>query len=103
MLRGDLNLEHEITIELTNHLSKPAAVEVRERIPTMRDDEKDIQLQVLEVTPPWESLKQTRRPIEGGHRWRVEIQPGAKQELKVKYQVSIAAKNQLVGGNRREQ
>jgi hypothetical protein len=103
MLGGDLNLEHEITIELTNHLSKPAVVEVRERIPTMRDDEKDIQLQVLEVTPPWESLKQTRRSIEGGHRWRVEIQPGAKQELMVKYQVSIAAKNQLVGGNRREQ
>jgi hypothetical protein len=103
ILGGDLNLEHEIAIELTNHLSKPAAIEVRERIPTVRDDEKDIQLQVLEVTPPWEPLTQMRRPIEGGHRWCVEIEPGAKQELKVRYQVSIAAKNQLVGGNRREQ
>jgi hypothetical protein len=69
----------------------------------VRDDEKGIQLQVLEVTPPWDPLTQVRRPIEGGHRWCVEIQPGVKQELKVRYQVSIAAKNQLVGGNRREQ
>ena len=60
------------------------------------------------VKPAWEAWEQElARPsdvrLRGGHRWRLTLAPGAREELRVDYDVRIPAKQELTGGNRREE
>ncbi|MHC4779262.1 MAG: DUF4139 domain-containing protein [Planctomycetota bacterium] len=103
LLGGQINLVHEILVDVTNHLDKVAEVEVRERIPTVRKGDDEIEVEVEETDPPWEEWKQERSPIRGSFRWRVRLDPGAQRSLKAKYSVHLSSKKQLSGGNRREQ
>jgi len=102
LLGGDLELEHEIHVELRNHLPRVAAIEVRERVPVTREGERDITVEVTDVRPPWRELKQPERPLRGGHRWTLELAPGELRTLWARYVVKLSSKEQLVGGNRRE-
>ncbi len=107
LIGGSLDLEHQILIEAVSHLPRPVALEVRERVPVLRDDEEEIKLEVKKVSPPWQRFdpfpdRADAPELRGGHRWRIELRPGAKQELRVDYEIRISAKHELVGGNRRE-
>jgi hypothetical protein len=102
LIKGTRSLQHGIRIELVNHLDVPASVEVRERLPQPREEDEEIQVEVIRVEPSWESYEQEELPLRGGHHWRLRLEPGGRQELTVDYQVRIAAKYELVGGNRRE-
>jgi uncharacterized protein (TIGR02231 family) len=102
LLGGGLRLEHSIDVELANHLQRPAAVEVRERVPIAREGDEQVQVEVTEVAPPWKNFEQDRRPIEGSYRWRVTVAPGGSEHLRARYAVTIPSKSELVGGNRRE-
>ena len=102
LMGRSLELVHAIEIDVTNHLPGPALVEVRERVPTTREGEDDIEVRVDEVRPAWESWEPPDRALEGGHRWRVRVESGATERLEARYVVRIAGKHELVGGNRRE-
>ncbi|WP_428265170.1 mucoidy inhibitor MuiA family protein [Haliangium sp.] len=103
LMRGSLNLRHDVRVEVANRLERPALVEVRERIPVKAvEDDDDIEVAVVEVAPAWEPYDQSQSPIRGGYVWEVEVAPGAERSLRASYEVRIAAKNELVGGNRRE-
>lgn len=102
LIKGMRSLEHQIRIELINHLDAPAAIEVRERLPQPRKEDDEIAVEVAEVSPAWEPWEQDEHPLRGGYRWQVVVDPGERQELSVDYRVRIAAKYELVGGNRRE-
>ncbi len=102
LMRGSLDLRHEIRVEIANNRAEAVDVEVRERLPTVRDKEEDIRVEVLSVEPRWEPYEQDETKLLGGHLWRVVVEPGAKTKLEASYVVRIAAKNELVGGNRRE-
>lgn len=107
LIKGSLQLNHQILIEAINHLSHPVELEVRERIPIARTDDDDIKVTVREVEPRWETFdpfpdKASSAKLKGGYRWRVTLGPAEKQHLKAAYEVRISAKHQLVGGNRRE-
>ena len=97
-----LELVHDIDIDVINHLSKPALVEVRERIPTRRKDDDEIEIREENVSPAWERWEPEERTLEGGRRWVLEIEPGKERKLRATYVIRIAAKKELVGGNRRE-
>ncbi len=103
MLGGTLNLEHGIDIEVANHLDEPAAIEVRERLPISREGDEEITVELTKVEPPWRDFEQQRRAIDGAYCWRLTTPPGKKEQLKLCYRVSLAAKQELIGGNRREQ
>lgn len=96
-------LHHHIDVELANHLGRPAAIEVRERLPQPAEGA-EVVVEALRVEPAWSAYDQTERgrPLLGGRRWQVTVPPGESQTLSAHYVVRIYAANALVGGNRRE-
>ncbi len=107
LLRGQTSFVHTIDIKLVNHLSETAEVEVRERIPVTREKEENIKTAVRKVEPSWEPFEQRElppsgSPLKGGYAWTVLLDPGEEKRLFVEYAVTVPAKEQLVGGNRRE-
>jgi hypothetical protein len=104
LIGGSLRLLHAIEIEISNGLAEEAEIEVRERIPVTREGgDDDIEIRELAVTPKWEEWEPTDHPsLRGGRRWCVTAPPSAKLELRAGYEVKIASKNEIVGGNRRE-
>jgi hypothetical protein len=103
LLGGNLGLSHEIAIDITNNLSRDADVEVRERVPIVREGDDEVSVQVTEVDPPWEPFDQDRSPIEGAYRWRLNVPVGTTRTMKVNYEITLSAKHEIAGGNRREE
>ncbi len=102
LMGGSLALKHQIRIEVANRRSQAIQLEVRERIPHLRDKEDDIELKSFGVEPPWEAWEPKDGTLRGGHRWRVPVEAGQTRELVANYGIKIAAKHELLGGNRRE-
>ena len=107
MLRGSLRLIHEVEITGENLGARAIALEVRERVPVAEPGDDDVEVTVEAARPPWEPwAPDPDRPgaahLRGGHRWRVDLEPGARTTLTATYAVRIAGKHELIGGNRRE-
>ena len=107
LLGGGRSLRHEIHIEVANHTGRAIVAEVRERIPVSWAEEDDVKVELGRVSPPWATWdpfpdEPDESKLRGGHRWHLEIARDEKKELRVHYEVRISAKQQLVGGNRRE-
>lgn len=96
-------LRHQIKIEIANRMSRPAPIEVRERLPVPKGGEK-VDVEVRQVSPEWEKYEQEERnaPIKGGYRWQVEVAAGETKTLSVDYTVKTFVDSELIGGNRRE-
>lgn len=102
-----LELVHDVEVEVRSSLSNVASIEVRERVPTKREGDDEIEVREDEVTPSWERWEPDASDVpqghfEGGRRWHVKLEPGATRTLRARWVIRIAAKNELVGGNRRE-
>ncbi len=103
LMGGSLSLRHEITIEVANRRERAVGVEVQERLPTLREREDEIGLELALVDPPWSAFEPDDYTLKGGHRWSIQVPPGQQKKLRVVYVIKISAKKELVGGNRREQ
>lgn len=105
LLGGGVALQHHVEIEVSSRLSSDVTLELRERIPVCANDmEKEIKIQVLEVDPPWEDWNQSlENQLKGGKRWRLPLPAGASQKFQYRYVLEIDNKDELVGGNRREE
>jgi hypothetical protein len=107
MLRGALRLIHAISIEVENLAQRPIDLEVRERVPVTREGDDDVEVAIGKVDPPWERYTpDTDAPrdarLRGGFRWQILVPGATKKLLRAGYEVKIAGKHELVGGNRRE-
>jgi uncharacterized protein (TIGR02231 family) len=102
LMRGSLDLRHRIAIEVSNPRKEPLRIDVRERIPVVREKEEDIKVDVLSVDPRWSEYEDDELHAKGAYVWRVTVPAGEKGKLTAEYIVRIAAKHELVGGNRRE-
>jgi uncharacterized protein (TIGR02231 family) len=107
VLRGGLRLHHVIKIDVENLAERAIDLEVRERLPVTRDDDDDVEIVLGRIDPAWErftpdSAMPRARRLRGGYRWRLSVPAGAKRALRAAYEVRIAGKHELVGGNRRE-
>lgn len=107
MLRGALRLHHAITIDVENLSGRPIDLEVRERIPVVREGDDDIEVVIGKIEPAWE--RWTPDPgaprdlrLRGGYRWKLAVPASTKRTLRAAYEVKIAGKLELIGGNRRE-
>ena len=102
LLGGSAVIDHAITIELASSLGRKVTVEVLERIPVT--DEKDVDIKVTYSRPEHEKYTQAERgaPVRRGARFRVEVPAGDKAKIELGYRVMLPAKNELIGGNRRE-
>jgi hypothetical protein len=107
MLRGALRLVHAITIDVENLSGRSIELEVRERMPVKRDGDDEVEIIPGKVDPPWERWTPDpgaprEQRFRGGHRWKIAVPAGAKKTLRTGYEIKIAGKLELVGGNRRE-
>ncbi|CAN5834798.1 hypothetical protein BH11MYX2_BH11MYX2_06010 [soil metagenome] len=107
MLRGALKLQHVIDVDVENLSARPIDLEVRERIPVSSDGDDEVEVVLGRIDPAWErwtpdpdAPKEQR--LRGGYRWRVQVPANGKRALKAAYEIKIASKHELVGGNRRE-
>jgi len=93
---------HDVEIELRSGLGEPATVEVIDRIPVTNDHQVDIDL--LHEAPAAERYAQEEldHPIEGGRRWEVNLGAGGRKKIELRYQVVLRARDELMGGNRRD-
>lgn len=107
MLRGGLRLHHAIKIDIDNLSERAIELEVRERVPVSREGDDDVEVIVGRIEPAWErwtpdpDAPRDRR-LRGGHRWRLSVPARSKRALRAAYEVKIAGKLELIGGNRRE-
>jgi uncharacterized protein (TIGR02231 family) len=107
VLRGGLRLHHAIKIDVDNLSDRAIELEVRERVPVTREGDDDVEVIVGRIEPAWErwtpdpEAPRDRR-LRGAYRWRLSVPAGAKRALRAAYEVKIAGKLELVGGNRRE-
>ncbi|MEZ4252548.1 MAG: DUF4139 domain-containing protein [Polyangiales bacterium] len=107
LISRSTELVHDVEVELRSSAASPVTVEVRERVPTTREGEDDIEVREDEVKPAWQAWEPDASDtpqgrFDGGRRWVVPLQPGETRTLRARWTVRIAAKNELVGGNRRE-
>jgi hypothetical protein len=107
MLRGGLRLVHAIAVDVENLGPRPVEVEVRERVPVADANDDDIEVALGKIDPAWErwtpdpSAPKDER-LRGGYRWKVALAPAHKTTVRATYEIKIAGKHELVGGNRRE-
>ncbi|MCB9601155.1 MAG: DUF4139 domain-containing protein [Sandaracinus sp.] len=107
LISRSTELVHDVEVELRSSATTPVTVEVRERVPTTREGEDDIEVREDDVKPAWQPWEPDASDtpqgrFDGGRRWVVPLQPGETRTLRARWTVRIAAKNELVGGNRRE-
>ncbi|MCX5743360.1 MAG: low affinity iron permease family protein, partial [Proteobacteria bacterium] len=94
-------------IDVENLSSRAIDLEVRERIPVAREGDDQVEVTLGKVEPAWEPWSPPPdapgdRRLRGGQRWRLTIPASTKRTLRAGYEVKIASKLELVGGNRRE-
>ncbi|MFP2895503.1 DUF4139 domain-containing protein [Corallococcus sp. 4LFB] len=96
-------LTHHVSVEVANHLSRPASIAISERIGAVPESQKDLKVEEAEVVPPWQ--KATPLPgedaVEGERVWRVSVPAGEKRSMKATWVVKLPASKMLNGGNRR--
>ncbi len=102
MLSSSTAVDHQVTIDLASGLGHPIAVEVMERVPVT--DDKNVKIELIESTPPAEKYdqKERGRPIDGGLKWKIALDPGGKRTVSYTYRIELSAKSEIQGGNRRE-
>lgn len=92
-------LDHRIHVELSNRLSGPATVEVRERVPVTSDADVRIEERADWSTPRDDA--EAEHHAAGARVWRVELPPGGTASLDGGYEIRIPSAKALAGGNRR--
>ncbi|NOK08452.1 DUF4139 domain-containing protein [Corallococcus exercitus] len=96
-------LTHHVSVEVANHLPRPASIAISERIGAVPESQKDLKVEEAEVVPPWQ--KATPLPgedaVEGERVWRVSVPAGEKRSMKATWVVKLPASKMLNGGNRR--
>jgi uncharacterized protein (TIGR02231 family) len=102
LLGGSLLVDHAITVELASSLGRKVTVEVLERVPYSGD--RDVDVKPTYARPEPERYTQAERgaPIQKGLRFLVEVASGDKAKVELGYRVTLPAKNEIIGGNRRE-
>lgn len=102
LLGGSLSVLHTITLEIASSLSNPVALELLERLPI--SDDKNLKIERIRATPEPMAYDQaeSQHPIKGGLRWQLNLNATHKQIVELVYKLSFSARQEIVGGNRRE-
>ena len=67
-------------------------------------DDKTLEVKLVGSEPKVESYDQSDRgrPVRGGLRWKLRLPPSGKAKAELTYRLTFSAKDEVVGGNRRE-
>ena len=102
LLGGSTTIDHHVTIDVASSLGHAVAIEVIDRIPVTVD--KDLEIKLVSFKPAATKLEASAHgePVRGGLSWKIQVSPGEKTRIELTYRVTLPAKNEIVGGNRRE-
>jgi hypothetical protein len=97
-------VQHRIAVQLRSALTERAHVIVYDRLPVTEKDDKDIEVKLTEATPKAvvDDRDTKGDPLRGGIHFEIDLEPGAVSDVKYAYEITLPAKAELVGGNRRE-
>jgi hypothetical protein len=100
---GTTVLAHEIDVVVDNRLPSAVELELRERVPVVAADEKDLKLEEHDAEPRWTAIDEPEDGVlvHGQRRWRISIAAGGRATMTGKYTIRIPNDRVLVGGNRR--
>lgn len=102
LLGGKTAVSHTVTIDISSNLPFSSTIEVIDRVPITYQDH--LEIEDIETTPQAKVYSQKREgtPIKGGRRWKVQLEQGEETSLELKFKLVFSAKEEIVGGNRRE-
>lgn len=102
LLGGSTQVTHHVSIELSSSLGQPAQIELYDRLPVT--DDKSMTIDLIAARPEAKEYTQAERgaPIRGGMVWRLSLPAGGKAKVDYTYRIVFPAKNEIVGGNRRD-
>ena len=104
LMSGTTHVEHHVVTMLRSTRPEPVRLTIFDRLPRPDDDVKDLSVALVASTPP---LQQTDRGpdgslLRGGVSVTVTLMPGDTMRLEHTYTLTLPAKLEVVGGNRRE-
>jgi hypothetical protein len=106
LVGASTRVDHRVTVQVRSTLPGTAPLVIHDRLPVPADErqEKDLEVQLLESRP---SPTRTERgphgeSLAGGLQWAVEVAPGEHVAVEFTYRVTLPARFELDGGNRRE-
>jgi uncharacterized protein (TIGR02231 family) len=97
-------VSHEVTVGVRSALPDTARVIIFDRLPVVDEDEKDVEVTLTSSEPPADRNDKDPRgePLDGGLRFALDLAPGDKRDVRFAYDITLPAKAEIVGGNRRE-
>ena len=102
MLGGDRALIHEVDVTVANRLTRPVVVEVFEALPDATEDG-GVEVQFDGAQPQAQAgIGPHDRKNERALSWKLEVAAGTEQTIRWGYTITISARAELEGGNRRE-
>jgi hypothetical protein len=102
LMRGASVVETTVTIELASSLGMPARVEILDRIPVTDDKGLEITFEPQGARPEPYTQSERGLPLRRGLLWTLEVPAGKKAQLSYRYVMTFPARQELVGGPRRE-
>lgn len=102
LLGGSTVIQETIRVDVVSSLGQPIEIEIVERVPV--SDDKQILVERLTTSPDAQTYDQSERgePIRGGLRWLLTLAPAGNTRVEHSFRITIPAKYELSGGNRRE-
>lgn len=104
VLGGTTHVEHRVVTEIVSTAKVPVRLRVFDRIPVVDDAAKDLAVTAFASKPPAQRTDRgpDDRELKGGIRFDVTLMPGDPITLEHSYTLTLPAKSEVVGGNRRE-
>jgi hypothetical protein len=102
LLGGSTAIEHHVTFEVVSSLGAPTTVDVLDRVPITDDDDIDVRLLYARPEPRALTQEELGAPLRRGIAFRLNVPAAGRARAELGYKITLPAKNELIGGNRRE-
>jgi len=105
LVSADSLVDHDVELEVASHLKRIQELVVFDRLPQPADGVKNVEVELTGSQPKAERVQHgpSDERLQHGLRWRLVLQPGDVRTVKHSYRITLPAKEELRGGNRREQ
>ncbi len=104
LMGGTTQIEQKVLVEVRSSRKVPVRLSLYERMPIVEENQKDVVVSALTSKPP--AVRTDKGPndeeLKGGLRFDLSLMPGDLAVVEHSYTITLPAKSELVGGNRRE-
>ena len=103
LLGGQRTVDHAVTIDVVSSLPYPALLEIRDRTPCTEEDS-GVEVKLVSATPAphAKDIDGAGAILRGGLLWQLPLDAGAAAKVAFQYRIALSAKDEVVGGNRRD-